>query len=183
MNELCCPFCGSTYLHQRIVGMHCAAEEQGHTVSIEVHNETGEHSTQIRPRQLGDGRQSLSITFWCEGCHKFPVLLVNQHKGCTQMNFSGYDAPLKFESVGPLKFESVGRAMSEDSKEWEAFVSVYRIRDDLEATIKKAMDVLWNAKGDKWDAAHKAAEAVYEDMQLWDNLQTVVDALEELNDD
>jgi len=73
--------------------------------------------------------------------------------------------------------------MSEDSKEWEAFVSVYRIRDDLEATIKKAMDVLWNAKGDKWDAAHKAAEAVYEDMQLWDNLQTVVDALEELNDD
>ena len=46
------------------------------------------------------------------------------------------------------------------------------------------MDVLWTApKADKWDAAYKAAEAVYEDMQLWDNLQTVVDALEELSDD
>ena len=73
--------------------------------------------------------------------------------------------------------------MTEDTPEWEAFVAVYRIKDDLEAAIKKAMDVLWNAKGDKWDAPYKAAEAVYEDMQLWDNLQNVIDALEELSDD
>jgi len=74
--------------------------------------------------------------------------------------------------------------MSEDTPEWEAFVAVYRIKDELEATIKKAMDVLWTApKTDKWDAAYEAAEAVYEDMQLWDNLQTVVDALEELSDE
>lgn len=74
--------------------------------------------------------------------------------------------------------------MSDDTPEWEAFVSVYRIKDDLETAIKKAMDVLWSAPdGNKWDAAHKAAEAVYEDMQLWENLQTVIDALEELSDE
>ena len=74
--------------------------------------------------------------------------------------------------------------MSDDSPEWEAFVSVYRIKDELETTIKKAMDVLWEApESDKWDTAHKAAEAVYEDMQLWENLQTVIDALEELSDE
>ena len=80
--------------------MHCTTEGQGHAVIIEVHNETGEHFTRIKPRQSGDGRQSLSITFWCEDCHEFPVLLINQHKGRTQMNFKGYDAPLKFELVG-----------------------------------------------------------------------------------
>ena len=74
--------------------------------------------------------------------------------------------------------------MSDDTPEWEAFVSVYRIKDDLETAIKKAMDVLWSAPdGNKWDAAHKAAEAAYEDMQLWENLQTVIDALEELSDE
>lgn len=74
--------------------------------------------------------------------------------------------------------------MSDDSLEWEAFVAVYRIKDDLEIAIKKAMDVLWSAPdGNKWDTAHKAAEAVYEDMQLWENLQTVIDALEELSDE
>ena len=74
--------------------------------------------------------------------------------------------------------------MSDDSPEWEAFVAVYRIRDDLEAAIKKAMDVLWDAPdGNKWDTAYKAAEAVYEDMQLLENLQTVIDALEELSDE
>ena len=74
--------------------------------------------------------------------------------------------------------------MSDDTPEWEAFVAVYRIKDDLEAAIKKAMDVLWSAPdGNKWDAAHKAAEAIYEDMQLWENLQTVIDALEELSDE
>ena len=74
--------------------------------------------------------------------------------------------------------------MSEDTPEWEAFVAVYHIKDKLEATIKEAMDVLWSAPdGNKWDEAYKAAEAVYEDMQLWENLQTVIDALEELSDD
>ena len=74
--------------------------------------------------------------------------------------------------------------MSDDSPEWEAFVSVYRIKDELETTIKKAMDVLWDAPdGNKWDTAHKAAEAVYEDADLWNNLQTVIDALEELSDE
>ena len=74
--------------------------------------------------------------------------------------------------------------MSEDTPEWEAFVSVYRIKDELETAIKKAMDVLWDAPdGNKWDTAYKAAEAVYEDMQLWENLQTVIDALEELSAD
>lgn len=74
--------------------------------------------------------------------------------------------------------------MSDDTPEWEAFVSVYRIKDDLETTIKKAMNVLWDApEGDKWDTAHKAAEAVYEDSDLWNNLQIVIDALEELSDD
>ena len=74
--------------------------------------------------------------------------------------------------------------MSEDTPEWEAFVAVYHIKDQLEDTIKKAMDVLWSAPDDnKWDAAYRAAEAVYEDMQLWENLQTVIDALEELSDE
>lgn len=74
--------------------------------------------------------------------------------------------------------------MSDDTPEWEAFVAVYHVRDQLEATIKEAMDVLWNAPdGNKWDAAHKAAEAVYEDTDLWNNLQTVIDALEELSDE
>ena len=74
--------------------------------------------------------------------------------------------------------------MSEDTPEWEAFVSVYRIRDDLEAAIKKAMDVLWTApKSEKWDRAYKAAESIYEDMLMWESLQHVIDALEELSDD
>jgi len=74
--------------------------------------------------------------------------------------------------------------MSDDSAEWEAFVAVYRIRDDLEAAIKKAMDVLWTApKADKWDRAYKAAESIYEDMLMWESLQHVIDALEELSDD
>ena len=74
--------------------------------------------------------------------------------------------------------------MSDHSPEWEAFVAVYRIKDDLEEAIKKAMDVLWDAPdGNKWDTAHKAAEAVYEDADLWNNLQTVIDALEELSDE
>ena len=74
--------------------------------------------------------------------------------------------------------------MSDDSPKWEAFVAVYRIKDDLETAIKKAMDVLWDAPdGNKWDTAHKAAEAVYEDADLWNNLQTVIDALEELSDE
>lgn len=74
--------------------------------------------------------------------------------------------------------------MTEDTPEWEAFVAVYRIKDELESTIKKAMNVLWTAPDRrKWDEAYKAAEAVYEDMQLWENLQTVIDALEELSDE
>ena len=74
--------------------------------------------------------------------------------------------------------------MTEDSMEWEAFVAMYRIRDDLEAAIKKAMDVLWNAPlEDKWDRAYKAAESIYEDELMWESLQHVIDALEELNDD
>lgn len=79
--------------------------------------------------------------------------------------------------------------MSKDNPEWEAFVAMYRIRDELEASIKKAMNALWTAPScdtqerRKWDEAYKAAEAVYEDMELWDNLQTVIDALEELNDE
>lgn len=74
--------------------------------------------------------------------------------------------------------------MNEDSKEWEAFVAVYFIRDDLESAIKKAMDVLWSApQDDRWERAYKAAESIYEDMLMWESLQHVVDALEELSDE
>ena len=74
--------------------------------------------------------------------------------------------------------------MTEDTPEWEAFVAVYHIKDQLEDTIKKAMDVLWSAPdGNKWDAAYKAAEAVYEEADLWENLQTVIAALEDLSDE
>ena len=74
--------------------------------------------------------------------------------------------------------------MTEDTPEWEAFVAIYRAKDELEAAIKKSMDVLWNGpEEEEWDTAYRAAEAVYEDADLWNNLQTVIDALEALSDE
>ena len=63
---------------------------------------------------------------------------------------------------------------------YDTLARLIRARDAQEQAIKEAKDLLWEAKGERWDAPYKAAEYVYEDMMHQENFQTVIDAIEEL---
>lgn len=72
--------------------------------------------------------------------------------------------------------------MKDKDEVWNAFVDLYNARDAMDAAIRKAMDVLFEAEGNKWEAGFVAAESLFEDEMYRLNLQTVIDALEELSD-
>lgn len=67
-----------------------------------------------------------------------------------------------------------------DDKIGNAFVRLYHAREEMEAAIKQAMDALWDSEHKLADKGYKAAEAVYHDFDHAKNLQTAIDALEEM---
>lgn len=63
---------------------------------------------------------------------------------------------------------------------YDTLALLIRARDMHEQAIREAMDLLWQAKGDQWEAAYYAAEGVFEDTMHAENFQATIDAIEEL---
>jgi hypothetical protein len=84
---LCCPSCGSDYLHHGDV-----------TIFERVEDPPGARVTTVSASgcltRMTDGkgnpssrRDGLTIQFWCEGCSSRPVLRIAQHKGSTFLDW------------------------------------------------------------------------------------------------
>jgi ribosomal protein L37AE/L43A len=88
-DELICPGCGGSYLHQRRATVWDRDEDspmtRETTVSVAVSTMVAETKYCANPSAR---RQGLSIVFWCETCdedEKEHELCFAQHKGVTQI--------------------------------------------------------------------------------------------------
>lgn len=63
---------------------------------------------------------------------------------------------------------------------YDTLALLIRARDMHDQAVREAMDLLWQAKGDQWEAAYYGAEFVFEDITHQQNFQLTIDAIEEL---
>jgi hypothetical protein len=91
-NQLVCPTCGSTYLHQKTVGVYNCEEDKSEGTHVEVdwNRVTVDNSMSGNPSPR---RHGLSILFYCEECDgenpASQILNIYQHKGQTFMEWEG----------------------------------------------------------------------------------------------
>lgn len=106
---LACPVCGFDYLHHRAVFVYGSAQEDSADLDFSIVGANGKVSeTGITPRNGADWygrRDSLLVSFWCEGCHCISALQIRQHKGLslvewrTEPDFDLVRSPREFQKA------------------------------------------------------------------------------------
>lgn len=78
--ELCCPRCGSNFLHHDKIEVFERPEDAAHGLHVAISDSKATVDTHLdkNPSRRRDG---LLVTFWCEGCHGICALTIAQHKG------------------------------------------------------------------------------------------------------
>ncbi len=83
-NPLICPFCGGDYLHHEQIDIFNRNREdsiEGLTITIQsTACAISTNADNDNPSRRRDGIRS---KLWCEGCQKYPIMTIVQHKGQT----------------------------------------------------------------------------------------------------
>ena len=81
---LCCPSCGSNYLHHGLVRVYARPTGETGETTISMVKKDGAVKEPVESTENpSEKRGAIRITFWCEICNSYPELDIIQHKGNT----------------------------------------------------------------------------------------------------
>jgi len=83
--NICCPICGSGYLHQKSLEswFRNEGDQNANHVLTSINGTFVDNSNERNPSNYRDG---ILIRFWCEECSAEPILAIIQHKGSTYID-------------------------------------------------------------------------------------------------
>jgi hypothetical protein len=85
--NLLCPSCNGDHLHHTTMEIFERNEDAINGLHVTVKDGKVNVDTSLADNP-SSRRHGLKVTFWCETCHASPVLVIAQHKGCTDIDFA-----------------------------------------------------------------------------------------------